>query len=101
VFVLSQAALVLHMEEDTLMGFLKPKLLALKNNEKNHGAFHFSVATYLIAGGSYLDGIINSACSNRTVKWMALHTIYNCTNPTALSSPAANMNLADLSERFI
>jgi hypothetical protein len=89
------------MEEDTLMGFLKPKLLALKNNEKNHRAFHSSVAIYLIAGGSYLDGIINSTCSNRTVKWMALHTIYNCTNPTALSSPAAIMKLADLSERFI
>jgi hypothetical protein len=89
------------MEEDALMGFLKPKLLALKNNEKNHGAFHSSVATYFIAGGSYLDGIINPACSNRTVKWMALHTIYNCTNPTALSSPAANMNLADLSEIFM
>jgi hypothetical protein len=76
-------------------------LLALKNNEKNHGSFRSSVEKYLIAGGSYLGGIIDSACSNRTVQWMALHTIYNCTNPTALSSPAANMNLADLSERFI
>jgi hypothetical protein len=30
----SQAARVLHMEEDTLIGFLKPKLLALKNSGK-------------------------------------------------------------------
>jgi hypothetical protein len=36
--------------------FLSQNLLEHKNNGKNRGAFRSWVATYLIAGGSYLDG---------------------------------------------